>query len=116
MNNDDQIQQVEMSLEEARRIQAFRDAIFRLERNSDYKTVITDGYFRDEALRLVMISGEFNLSEKAQEAVINDIKAISSLAQFLRNAVTAGSLMDQEVKSYQETLDEIREEQTGEGE
>ncbi|WP_199097219.1 hypothetical protein [Dyella sp. ASV21] len=105
-----QIQQVEVSLEEAERIAAFGEALNRLENNRDFQTVILEGYFQKEASRLVMLTGEINLKPEQKEAVYAGIRGIAELRQFFIARRTAGQMAAKEILDFKEALDEMREE------
>ena len=52
------IEQVELSLEHAKEIVARRDKAHKLASNREFKALFLEGYFKDEAARLVAICGE----------------------------------------------------------
>lgn len=110
MNNQHDIQQVEVSLEEAERIVSFGEALGRLEQNRDFQAVILDGYFREEAARLVMLTGEINLKPEQHAAVLAGIRGIAELRQYLLAQRTKAQMAAKEVADFKETLDELRTE------
>lgn len=116
MNLNEQIQHVELSLEEAQKIIAFGEAIQRLESNQDFQKVIFDGYFTEEAKRLVFLSADDALNPESQNAVWAGIRAIGELRSFLQNSKALGEFARKEVEDHKETLDELREIESKEGE
>lgn len=60
------------------------EALERLLKNHDFRTLIDEGYFRDEAARLTGILSDRELNE-SREFIIEDLKAISSFRMFLEN-------------------------------
>lgn len=108
MNNQDAVQQVEVSLEEAERIAAFGAALSRLEKNRDFQTVILDGYFKDEAARLVMLTAEINFKPEQKEAVNAGIRGIAELRQFFLSRRTQAEMASKEIEDYKSELDELR--------
>lgn len=110
MNNQSEIQQVEVSLEEAERIAAFGEALGRLESNRDFQAVILDGYFKEEAARLVMLTAEINLKPEQKEAVFAGIRGIAELRQYFLARRSAAQMAAKEIGDYKETLDELRAE------
>lgn len=97
-----QIQQVEVSLEQARKVVAFGEAIRRLENNPDFRKVILEGYFKDEAVRLTMLTAEMNLKPEAREAVMHGIRAIAECRQFLQNRVAFSDMAAKEIEDFLE--------------
>lgn len=117
MNQHEQIQHVELSLEEAKKLVAFGEAIARLEKNKDFRTVILDGYFSDEAKRLTFLTADTTLDDKSANAVLYGIRAIGELRAFLMNRKVTAEIAKKEVMDFQETLEEIRgEDADGDGE
>ena len=108
--SNEQIRYVELSLEEAKKVVAFGEAIKRLESNKDFKTVIGEGYFTNEARRCVMLTAEINLSADAKEANWAAIRGIAELRQFLMMRKQMGEVAQKEVADHKETLEELREE------
>lgn len=110
MNHNEQIQHVELSLEEAKKVIDFGEAIQRLEKNADFRKVILDGYFTDEARRLVFLTADTNLDEKASNAVWAGLRAIGELRSFLVTRKAMAEVAKKEVIDFQKTLEELREE------
>ncbi len=111
MNTAESIKHVELSLTEAKRIASLAEAIKRLETNKDFKRVIFDEYFTNEAQRLVFLTADTNVDEKTANAVWGDIRAIGALRQFLLNRKVMGEMAQKEIKDFNETLDELRAEE-----
>lgn len=114
MNQLEQIQHVELSLEEAKKLVAFGEAISRLEKNKDFQLVILDGYFSDESKRLTFLTADTTLDDKSANAVLYGIRAIGELRGFLMNRKVQAEIAKKEVAEFQETLEEIRGEEAGE--
>jgi hypothetical protein len=106
-----QIQQVEVSLEEAERVAAFGEALRRLEQNRDFQAVIFEGYFRDEAARLVMLTGDITLKPEQKESVYAGIRGIAELRQFFLARRAMAEMATKEIGDFKETLEELREEE-----
>lgn len=110
MNNQNAIQQVEVSLEEAQRIVAFGEALRRLENNRDFQAVILDGYFKTEAARLVMLTAEINFKPEQKEAIHAGIRGIAELRQYFLARRAEAEMAAKEIGDYKEELDALREE------
>lgn len=75
---------IDVTESEVRTKIAFGEALERLLTNADFKTVILDGYLKDEAVRLVHLKCEHALQEPIQQAAIDrGITAISEFRQYL---------------------------------
>lgn len=110
MDNPTEIQQVEVSLEEAERIAAFGEALRRLEDNRDFQAVILDGYFKEEAARLVMLTGVASFGTTQIDDVHAAIRGVAELRQFFLARRAAADMAAKEIGDYKEALDEMREE------
>jgi hypothetical protein len=115
MNIIEQTQHVELSLEEAKKMVNFAEAIGRLEKNRDFRTVILDGYFSDESRRLTFLTADTTLDEKSSNAVWAGIRAIGELRGFLMQRKAAGEIAKKEVNDHLETLAALRGEDAGAG-
>lgn len=109
MSNED-IQHVELSLEEAKKLVSFGEAITRLEKNRDFRAVILDGYFTEEARRLTFLTADTQLDQNSANAVWAGIRSIGELRAFLMHRKTMGEVAKREVMEHQQTLDELRAE------
>lgn len=106
------VAEIEVSMQQAKQTIAMADALERLHHNADFKQIILEGYFKDEAVRLVHIKGDPNLQDPVKQAsIVRDMDAIASLRLFFgtiyQRADWARSAMD----AGQEALDEIRNEE-----
>lgn len=111
MSNSDLIQEVEVSIEECKRIVDIRDSLNRLMKNKDFCKVIEEGYLREEAVRLVCAKASPSLqSEEMQRRIIRDIDAIGSFNQYLSTIMQTGYQADKTLEDAQETLQELLKE------
>ena len=90
----------------------FGKALERLHNNKDFKRVILDGYFKDEARRLVHLLSAVDMQTKdKQESIIKQMEGIGQLSQYF-NVVKFHARQGQ--KSVDE-CEELREEILVEG-
>jgi hypothetical protein len=93
------IQQIEQNIKQAKLAIGFRAALDRLFSNRDFKQVILDGYFREEAIRLVHLKADPNFQTAERQAeIVGDLDAIGKLNRFF---VTTHQLAAQAVKSVE---------------
>lgn len=108
MNRDTEIQHVELSLAEAKKIAEFGAAIDRLDRNPDFQKVIHDGYFTDEARRLTFLTADSTLSDAQSNNTLYAIRAIGELRSFLMGKKAMAEVARKEIGDHEEYLDELR--------
>lgn len=107
----EQIQEIELSIEEAKKYVAFGDAIERLHANKDFREVILEGYFRDEASRLTLLLADQNVTEKTREHIFHSIQAIGELHGFFTARLMQREQMKSAIIQAQETIVEIQAEE-----
>lgn len=109
----DDIQKVELSIEEARKYVEQRDAALRLADNRDFKKLVVEGYFKEEAARLTGLLGERGENLPfAREDIIADLSAIAAFQRFMRQIVMKGDIMEKEIEVNSEALEYMRAEET----
>ncbi len=101
------IQEIELSIEEAKEKISRRDAALKLSGNREFKKLILDGYFKEEASRLVSLMGD-PAAKDYRDDIIMDAQAISSFQQYMRLIVQMGNIAEAELKAHQEILDDER--------
>ena len=76
------LEQVEIQIEMAGKLRALRDNCLKLTANEAWKDVIDEGYFKEEAARLVMAKSNTSLDEAQQRSIDNMIAGIGSLSNY----------------------------------
>ncbi len=109
---EDEIQEIQLDIDSANETINLDDALTRLCRNSDFKKVILDDYFKEEAARLVEIKAAPQVQgPSAQEAILRAIDGIGQLQQHFNKirvmASTARSAVEQAHAMQQELADEL---------
>ena len=81
-----QIEQIELSIENAKKRIDDAAALDRLYKSPDFKQIFLDGYFRDEASRTVLLKADPNMQGKREQKDCNNvILAIGMLRQYFAN-------------------------------
>ena len=101
------VEQIEISLEHAKEIVAKRDWAHKLSSNREFKKLILDGYFKDEAARLVGRAADPSMKAH-KEDIFSAIEAISHLRQFLQNIIRMGDVAAADIEEHEEALEEAR--------
>ena len=81
--SDAQLKQLEDSIKRAQKFVDMGEALERLYMNKDFRKVVVEGYFEQEAIRLVHLKSDSNMqSTDSQKSIIQQIDAVGSLKQF----------------------------------
>ena len=113
--SNDQIEQIELNIEDAKQIVSRKRAVESLLKNASFKKVITEGYFKEEASRLVLLKADMNYqTEESQKQIDNSIIAIGYLRQYLSSLIQLGTMAENSIASDEATLEELHSEQLGE--
>ena len=99
---------IEQNIREAKKALEFATSIERLQSNRDFKKVFQEGYFEQEAIRLVHLKADPSMqSEKSQKAILSQMDSVGSLAQFLTLGLQMGELAKKQIASDEQTLEEM---------
>jgi len=101
-----QLEEVEIQLEMATKMRKLRDAYVKLSNNKQFKDVILEGYFKEEAARLVMAKSS-NLGPDQMQVVDGMIIGVGSLANYFEMIMRRGAEMDVAVGEHEQTREEI---------
>lgn len=86
MNNESHIQELDRSIAENNKLVELAKSLERLENNRDFRRIIGEGYFNQEAVRLVHLKADQAMQSPAsQAAILRDIDAIGTLAGYFRS-------------------------------
>lgn len=107
-----QVQEIELQIEAAREIIAKRDALHRLTDNEDFKTVVREGYLKEEAIRLVQLKAQPQVQKPEIQADI--VKAIDGIGCFLKYLQTIEFMAEQAERAIEEANEELAEIRSGE--
>lgn len=108
-----QLNDIEISIDDARKTITRKDQLQRLIDSQDWKDIIEDGYFRDEAARLVVLKADPSmLEDKEQKQIDIAINAIGPFRQYLRTIMQFGFMAEQALNNDQQTREELLEEET----
>jgi len=113
MNTDDSIEEISITLKEAKEQIAFAEALERLQKNPDFIKVIEEGYLKKEAIRLVhskAIYSDVMQDEKTQKMILKDIDAIGSLINYFNMQFKSADMAKQTLKAGNDEIDLIRSE------
>ena len=103
--------EIEISIEAAKGAVERKNKLQRLSDNQDFKDIFEEGYFKNEAARLVglLTDPEFSSKDKREE-IINDMLGISSTRQYLMNVYRLGVQLERQIAASEQELEELRKE------
>lgn len=108
MSNETQLEAVELSIEQAKESIFSKDALDKLTKNDAFKKVILDGYFVDEASRLVLLNAEPSMQGETEQAAIQkSIIAIGYLRQYFHTIMQLGAMAERALADDELTREEL---------
>ncbi len=108
MFNADQLDQVEISIKQAKEKISYMKSLEKLAKNKDFKNLIDTGYLEKEAIRLVHLKADFNMASEDNQKYINDaINAVGFFRNYLSTVFQQGEHAKQALVSHEETREEI---------
>ena len=108
MSNEQEFEQIEISIEQAHKQVNLMKALHRLHQNKDFKSVILDGYFKDEASRVVLLKADDSTqSDEDQRLLSNCITSIGGLAHYLRTISMLGNMSEKSLEADEQTREEL---------
>ena len=111
MKIEEKIEQIEISMGKAKKDINLMKALDRLGSNPDFKEVILDGYFCEEAQRLVMLKSHPSTQDaESQLSIIRGIDSIGILRQFFLARIQEGRLAEKAIEEDEETIEDLRRE------
>ena len=109
-NNQIEEQSSEMTVEDAEAQSSFFEAMIRLESNPDFQQVILHGYLRDEAVRLVSLTGiPVEQADIPMDEVLKDINGIGSFRYWLKRVRASTQIVKESLDEYKATILEQQE-------
>ena len=110
--NEQDINAIEISIEDAKANIKMKDAFVRLQNNPDFKVVIEKGFLEKHAVRQVLLKAHPGMQDPAQQNLLDQqITSIGGLKQFLVSIYTQGMNAYVAMANDEATLEEIRAEE-----
>ena len=100
------LEQVEIQIDAAQRMRKLRDNCVKLMDSQYFKEVIDEGYFKEEAARLVMAKSS-NLNPDQMKLIDNMQYGVGALANYLESVMRRGAEMDTAIGEHEQTREEI---------
>lgn len=104
-----QIERYELSIEEARKIIKQGEAVLALADHSTFREVVLEGYFKEEASRLVRLYSDPNIDKVAREFIERDMHGIGAFQRYMQRFVRMGDQAQRDLESAEAFLEEARQ-------
>lgn len=108
------IEEIEISIEEAKKVVARANDIRTLCENPIFKKLVMDGYFVQEAARLAHLSSDPSIDEKIRGYVLRDLAGPGAFKRYIQTLINMGNAARNELAMSEEALDELRAEEAAE--
>ena len=106
------ISAIERNIEKAKAVLDFSAALERLRNNRDFKKVVLEGYFEQEAIRLVHLKSDPNMQAPAiKQSIESQIDAIGQLSQFFSTVLQKAAMAGRQIEADQATIEELAAEE-----
>jgi len=106
---DEAVEQVRVTEEQAKYHIDLMESLEKLYNNKDFKNVFLDGYFKEEASRLVLLRADHNIQqdEKTVCSIDNKITGIGELRQYLLTVFARGRQMRDAITEANEYAEDV---------
>lgn len=108
MNNSQEIQAIELSMKRGQSLVDQGNALERLKTNKDFKKVILESYFEQEAIRLVHLKADPSMqTAEKQASIIKQMDAIGAVTQYFQTVLTLANMARKAMAADEEMRDEL---------
>lgn len=103
-----ELQAIENNIRNSQKVADLGAALERLHSNRDFKKIVLEGYFEQEAIRLVHLKSDQNMqSAESQKAITMQMDAIGTFKQYLRTVEFKADLAGKSIESDEYMRDEL---------
>lgn len=99
---------VEATLEHDRIAVRKHEKLKKLLSNREFRAIVEEGYFKEEAARLVLMIGDPS-AKHVRDEIQNALTGISYFNQYLRGIQQLGEVARNQIPENEELLDELRQ-------
>jgi hypothetical protein len=108
MSRAEDLENIEISIDQAKKSIARKDSLVRLQNNPDFRELIEKGFMEQHAVRQVMLKAHPSMQNDAQQKLLDQqICAIGGFRQFLIGVYTEGMNADQALTEEENTREEL---------
>ena len=109
MSTEEELNQLDVNMAEAKHFIDIKNSTLKLFKNREFKKVVLDYYFKEEAARLVMAKSS-SLTEDQKKLIDNMIYGIGALSNFFDSVLTRGMQSEQAYHDDENARTEILQE------
>ena len=114
--HEEQLEQIEIDIATAQEHADRADALQRLHENKDFRKIVLEGFFKDEASRVVLLKADPNVQgDSEQKHIDRIITSIGGLRQYFGTIYQMGNMAHRALEEHKATREEILQEQLNEG-
>lgn len=115
-NTQEQLRQVEINIDEAKEAISNMESVIELHNNRHFKKIVDEGYFQQEAARLVLALADANLqSEEHQQDLNKAIRAVGEFRNYLGAIIQLGRTAENALAADEQTREELLAEELQHG-
>jgi len=109
--------EIEISIEAAKEAVNMKNQVEELIRDKRFQSIFSVGYLEKEPARLTSLLADSDWqTEEKQQSILDDLRAISSLRQYILGIKAMGNQMERQIAGSEAQLEEMRNEAEAEGE
>jgi hypothetical protein len=105
------IQDLEQGIEDAKEVVNRRQMALKLFENYEFRKLFIEGYFLEDAARLVQMSTDPRVKPENQQACLEEARATGYMRRFLSDCVQFGAVFERDLPQMHATLAELRAEE-----
>lgn len=102
------IQNLEMQIKHAKEAKEQKDRLVKLRGNPDFRSLITEGFCRDETARYCHESTDSSLSAEDRADCLGYAQAGGYLKRWIHVLIQMGELAESQIPEMESTLEELR--------
>lgn len=108
MTAQDDIKELEASIQRAKALVELGSSLERLSLNRDFKAIVLEGYFKQEAIRLVHLRSDPSMQTLERQAdIVKQMDAIAGFSQYLLVIQQQAYMAKRSVASDEQSMEEI---------
>lgn len=116
MIDQDEIKELDASIQRSKEIVELGACLDRLSSNRDFRTIVQEGYFKQEAVRLVHLRADPAMQAKDRQDGINkQLDSIACFSQYLREVQQLASMAKRAIVADEATREQMAAEELNDG-
>lgn len=114
MSKDNQIHSIEKDLASHRKQIDLRESLVSLSTNRHFKAVISEGFFKDEPVRLTALLGHPDYQTNERQAnILKQLNGVAQLHSYFNLIHSFAEIANKEVEGCEAALEDLRSNRSG---